>query len=212
MCIPCDKIFLLTPKCLTSGLSLWNLTYFWKTLSLAITFEQLVLELSYSQYIPCDKTFCLVPAAHYFAARGHHCLTNVNTSCWNRNLLCFFLQNFDTEWPAVFHLLVSSGTLKTAVFPDGNRLYLLSRPFEIRCLQITGRWSLCVYVTPVKKAKTSFKNLILLRYENWHWSQIGIIKEYDPEAQCVQFLWWHLFLFRQLLQLVVYINREMSIC
>ena len=39
MCIPCDKTFLFIPKLLTLWPWPWRLTYFWKTSTLARTFE-----------------------------------------------------------------------------------------------------------------------------------------------------------------------------
>ena len=47
MFIPCDKTFHMVPKFLTSWPWPWSLTYFWKTLSLAITFLPEVIGLSY---------------------------------------------------------------------------------------------------------------------------------------------------------------------
>ena len=46
-CIPCDKTFLSIPKFLTSWPWPWLLTYFWKNLTLAITFEPKEIGLSY---------------------------------------------------------------------------------------------------------------------------------------------------------------------
>ena len=46
-CIPCDKAFLLIPKFLTSWPWPWLLTYFWKNLTLATTFEPKEIGLSY---------------------------------------------------------------------------------------------------------------------------------------------------------------------
>ena len=46
-CIPCDKTFLSIPKFLTSWPWPWLLTYFWKNLTLAITFEAKEIGLSY---------------------------------------------------------------------------------------------------------------------------------------------------------------------
>ena len=47
MCIPCDKTFHLVPYFLTSWPWPWSLTYFWKTLTLVITFLPELIELSY---------------------------------------------------------------------------------------------------------------------------------------------------------------------
>ena len=47
MCISCGKTFLLIPKYLTSWPWPWLLTYFWKNLTLAITFEPKEIGLSY---------------------------------------------------------------------------------------------------------------------------------------------------------------------
>ena len=57
MCIPCDKTFPLIPKFLTSWPWPWPLTYFSKTLTLAITFEWKVIGLS---YFTCEN-FPLIP-------------------------------------------------------------------------------------------------------------------------------------------------------
>ena len=46
-CIPCDKTFLLIPKFLTLWPWPWLLTYFWKNLTLATTFEPKEIGLSY---------------------------------------------------------------------------------------------------------------------------------------------------------------------
>ena len=46
-CISCDKTFLSIPKFLTSWPWPWLLTYFWKNLTLAITFEPKEIGLSY---------------------------------------------------------------------------------------------------------------------------------------------------------------------
>ena len=47
VCIPCGKTFLSIPKILT----LWPLTYFWKNLTLAITFEPREIRLSYYMHV-----------------------------------------------------------------------------------------------------------------------------------------------------------------
>ena len=47
MCISCDKTFLPIPKFLTPWPWPWLLTYFWKNLTLAITFEPEEIGLSY---------------------------------------------------------------------------------------------------------------------------------------------------------------------
>ena len=71
MCIPCDKTFLLIPKFLTSWPWPSLLTYFWKNLTLAITFEPKEIGLSYFTcvflvarpfcryqiFLPCDLDF-----------------------------------------------------------------------------------------------------------------------------------------------------------
>ena len=46
-CIPCENPFLLIPKFLTSWPWPWLLTYFWKNLTLATTFEPKEIGLSY---------------------------------------------------------------------------------------------------------------------------------------------------------------------
>ena len=46
-CIPCGKTFLSIPNFLTSWPWPWLLTYFWKNLTLAITFEPKEIGLSY---------------------------------------------------------------------------------------------------------------------------------------------------------------------
>ena len=68
-CIPCDKTFPSIPKFLTSWPWTWLLTYFWKNLTLAITFEPKEIGLSYF-------TFVFVLARPF---------------CWN--------QFFFTSWP-----------------------------------------------------------------------------------------------------------------
>ena len=90
MSIPCDKTFPWVPLFFTLWPWLWSLTYFLKTLTLLITFEKWVLEISYctwaflltrsSYWI---KIFFLVTLAifgigHYW---GHLCFTN--TSVYN---------------------------------------------------------------------------------------------------------------------------------
>ena len=62
-CIPCDKTFPSIPKLLTSWP--WLLTYFWKNITLAITFEPKVIGLSYLT--------CVFLVARPF--------------CWKQNLL-----------------------------------------------------------------------------------------------------------------------------
>ena len=47
MCIPCDKTFHMVPYILTLWPCPWSLTYFWKTVTLAITFLPEVMRLSY---------------------------------------------------------------------------------------------------------------------------------------------------------------------
>ena len=47
MCVPCDKTFHMVPQFLTSWPWPWSLTYFWKTLTLAITFKPEEMGLSY---------------------------------------------------------------------------------------------------------------------------------------------------------------------
>ena len=59
MCISCGKTFLVTPKFLTSWPWPWILTYFWKNLTLTITFEPKVIGLSYYTCLfPVTKPFC----------------------------------------------------------------------------------------------------------------------------------------------------------
>ena len=61
VCISCDKTFMSIQKFLTSWPWPWLLTYFWKKLTLAITFEPKVIGLSYFTwlYISYGKTFLL---------------------------------------------------------------------------------------------------------------------------------------------------------
>ena len=47
MCIPCDQTFHMVPQVLTLWPWPWSLTYFWKTLTLAITFLPVEVGLSY---------------------------------------------------------------------------------------------------------------------------------------------------------------------
>ena len=65
MCIPCDKTFPWVPQFLTGWPWPWSLTYFWKTLTLAIASLPEKIGLSYLMYIPCDKTFPLAPNFFY---------------------------------------------------------------------------------------------------------------------------------------------------
>ena len=51
MLVPFDKTFLSVPKNLTLGPWPWLLTYFWKNLTLAITFEPREIRLSYYRYV-----------------------------------------------------------------------------------------------------------------------------------------------------------------
>ena len=51
MLVPCDKTFLSIPKILTLWPWPWLLTYFWKNLTLAITFEPKVIVLQYCTYL-----------------------------------------------------------------------------------------------------------------------------------------------------------------
>ena len=51
MLVPCDKTFLSVPKNLTLWPWPWLLTYFWKNLTLAITFEPREIRLSYYRYV-----------------------------------------------------------------------------------------------------------------------------------------------------------------
>ena len=51
VCIPCGKTFLSVPKNLTLWPWPWLLTYFWKNLTLAITFEPREIRLSYYRYV-----------------------------------------------------------------------------------------------------------------------------------------------------------------
>ena len=69
-CIPCDKNFLLIQKFLPSWPWPWLLTYFWKNLTLATTFEPKKIGLSYFT--------CVLLVAR--------------PSCWN--------QFFFTSWPS----------------------------------------------------------------------------------------------------------------
>ena len=50
-CIPCDKTFLSIPKFLTSWPWPSLLTYFWKNLTLAITFQPKEIRLSYFRFV-----------------------------------------------------------------------------------------------------------------------------------------------------------------
>ena len=51
MLVPCDKTFLSVPKNLTLWPWPWLLTYFWKNLTLAITFEPREIRISYYRYV-----------------------------------------------------------------------------------------------------------------------------------------------------------------
>ena len=51
VCIPCGKTFLFVPKVLTLLPWPWLLTYFWKILTLAITFEPKEIGYSYYTYL-----------------------------------------------------------------------------------------------------------------------------------------------------------------
>ena len=74
-CIPCDKTFLSIPKFLTSWPWPWLLTYFWKNLTLAITFEPKEIGLSYFT--------CVFVVTRPF--------------CWYQN---FWLRDLDLDfWP-----------------------------------------------------------------------------------------------------------------
>ena len=58
MCIPCGKTFLSVPKFLTPWPWPPTLTYFWKNLTLAFTFEP--KEFILCMFIPCGQTFLSV--------------------------------------------------------------------------------------------------------------------------------------------------------
>ena len=59
MCISCDKTFLSIPKFLTLWPWPWLLTYFWKNLTSAITFEPEVIGLQYYTYLfLVTRPFC----------------------------------------------------------------------------------------------------------------------------------------------------------
>ena len=63
VCIPCGMTFLSMPKILTLWPWSWLLTYFWKNLTFAITFDPREIRLSYYRYVflvawpfcPCQK-------------------------------------------------------------------------------------------------------------------------------------------------------------
>ena len=58
VCIPCGKTFLSIPKILTLWPWPWLSTYFWKNLTLTITFDWVsILHLTF----PCDKTSLMIP-------------------------------------------------------------------------------------------------------------------------------------------------------
>ena len=63
ICIPCDKTFHIVPLFFYLVTLTLKLTYFWKTLTLAITFKPEEMGLSYCTImcIICDKTFHMVP-------------------------------------------------------------------------------------------------------------------------------------------------------
>ena len=59
VCIPCGKTFLSIPKILTLWPWPWLLTYFWKNLTLAITFEPREIRLSYyTCWFLLTRPFC----------------------------------------------------------------------------------------------------------------------------------------------------------
>ena len=97
MYIPCDKTFPLVPTYFT--LRPWPLTYIFKPLTWIITFEPLVVGLS---YVTC--VFLVTrPFRQYLwacnldvAVRGHQCFTN--TSC-----LSFQLTSFKIDSEALHH-------------------------------------------------------------------------------------------------------------
>ena len=70
MYVPCDKTFLFVPKVLTLWPWPWLLTYFWKNLTLAITFESKEIGLSYNSCVFfVARPFCWYqkfwPCDHY---------------------------------------------------------------------------------------------------------------------------------------------------
>ena len=73
-CIPCDKTFLSIPKVLTLWPWPWLLTYFWKNLTLAITFEPKEIVLSYFT--------CVFLVTRPFCQYQHFWLCDLDLDFW----------------------------------------------------------------------------------------------------------------------------------
>ena len=87
MCIPCDKTFQMVPYYLTLWPWPWSLTYFWKTLTLAITFKPEVIGLSY-----CTCVFLVTrPFTWYHNFRPYDFNLEVWPTCENFNLGCYLM-------------------------------------------------------------------------------------------------------------------------
>ena len=117
MLVPCGKTFLSVPKNLTLWPWPWLLTYFWKNLTLAITFEPREIRLSYYRYVflvarpfcpyqkfwPCDlnldfwPTFEKLNLNHNFWTKSDWALIlHISNPCDKTSLM---IPIFLTLWP-----------------------------------------------------------------------------------------------------------------
>ena len=101
MCICCDKTFLPIPKFLTSWPWPWLLTYFWKNLTLAITFEPKEIGLSYFT--------CIFVKARPFCRYQNFWLRDLNLDFWPTLKKLNLGNNFWTKRDRafIFHMFIS---------------------------------------------------------------------------------------------------------
>ncbi|KAL5019264.1 hypothetical protein ScPMuIL_004986 [Solemya velum] len=71
----------------------------------------------------------------------------------------FLIENKSSvKWKRKRNRLVSSGTLRTALFPKGNRHYPLFRGSVLGFLRGVERWNSCVSATSIRNGKMLFRN------------------------------------------------------
>ena len=103
-CILCDKTFLSIPKVLTSWPWPWLLTYFWKNLTLAITFEPKEIGFSYFTCVfLVARPFCQYQNFWLLTLTFDLLLKKLNLG----NKLNYFWTKRDRAF--IFHLCISCG-------------------------------------------------------------------------------------------------------
>ena len=123
MCIPCDKTFHMVPLFFTLWPWPWSLTYFWKTLTLAITFKPEEIKLSY-----CTCVFLVTrPFTWYHNFFDLVTLTlKFDLLVWNFNFGCYLMM-VAARWAS----LSSDNSYLSCLWLCGKKRLTLAITFEL---------------------------------------------------------------------------------